>query len=138
MRYLLESEAPDLRVEVDSAGTGNYHIGAPPDERAQAAARSRGIDLSGLRARQVQVSDFRRFDLILAMDRQNIRALQLIEPKDSSPSAEIRLFLAYARGSGEREVPDPYTGSAGDFEHVLDLVTDAARGLIARLQERAQ
>jgi protein-tyrosine phosphatase len=134
---LLSGESPPLQVEVDSAGTGDYHIGEPPDARTRRAALKRGIDLGGLRARQVAPEDFTRFDLMLAMDRQNVRALEARRPRGSRATAEISLFLAYARVPGESEVPDPYSGGAGDFEHVLDLVTDAARGLIARLKERA-
>jgi low molecular weight protein-tyrosine phosphatase len=123
-------------VEIDSAGTGNYHIGAAPDLRSQHAALRRDIDMSGLRARQVSVEDFTRFDLILAMDRDNLRQLQAMRPKGST--AEVRLFMEYAQGSHGIEVPDPYSGGSQDFEQVLDLTTAAARGLIANLQQRAQ
>src|SRR5277367_5210517 len=80
-RHLLEQEAPELQVEVDSAGTADYHIGAAPDPRSQRAALSRGIDLSGLRARQVTADDFARFDLILAMDGDNLRELEAMRPQ---------------------------------------------------------
>ena len=138
LRHLLATEAPGLGVEVDSAGTGDYHLGEPPDLRSQQAAKRRGIDLSGLSARQVNRRDFDDFDLILAMDRKNLRDLQTLKPAGSR--AEVRLFLEYAgegRTSepGTLEVPDPYTGDAGDFEHVLDLVTAASRRLIGRLRE---
>jgi len=135
LKHLLASEAPQLKVEVDSAGTGNYHAGEPPDKRTQRAAMRRGIDLSGLRARQVVPADFARFDRILAMDNENLRALEAQKPKASR--AQLGLYLDYAEHAGGREVPDPYCGDAGDFERVLDLVTVAARGLIADLKKSA-
>jgi protein-tyrosine phosphatase len=94
-RHLLAQEAPELRVEVDSAGTAGYHIGHPPDLRSQRAAHARGIDLSGLRARQVTAEDFLRFDLILAMDRDNLQELAAMRPAESR--ARVRLFLEYLR-----------------------------------------
>src|SRR5271170_2992154 len=118
-RHLLEQEAPELQVEIDSAGTADYHVGAAPDSRSQQAALRRGIDISGLRARQVTENDFARFDLILAMDRQNLRELQAIKPERAH--AEVKLFMEYARSAGVLEVPDPYYGDAGGFEVVLDL-----------------
>jgi protein-tyrosine phosphatase len=137
LRHLLAREAPQLRVEVDSAGTANYHTGDPPDPRSQRAALGRDIDMSGLRARQVSPEDFMRFDLILAMDRDNLRRLNAMRPKRAT--AQVKLFLDYARLAGNAEVPDPYYGGPDDFERVLDLTTAAARGLIADLgQQRAQ
>jgi protein-tyrosine phosphatase len=136
LRQLLSQEAPALSVEVDSAGTANYHAGDPPDLRSQRAALRRGIDMSGLRARQVVAEDFTRFDLILAMDRDNLEQLRSMRPKGSM--AQLRLFLEYAHHLGRIEVPDPYYGGEHGFEEVLDLTTAAARGLIASLQQRAQ
>jgi low molecular weight protein-tyrosine phosphatase len=127
--------APSLAIEVDSAGVGDYHLGDPPDPRSRSAAASRGIDLSGLRGRQVERADFARFDLILAMDRRNLRALRAMQPRGSR--AQVELFLEFAGHPGA-DVPDPYTGTAADFERVLDLVIPACRRVIARLQERAQ
>ncbi len=135
-RHLLARQAPHLPVEIDSAGTANYHAGDPPDLRSQRAALRRGIDMSGLRARQVVPEDFTRFDLILAMDRDNLRELQAMRPKESK--AELRLLLEYAHRLDRVEVPDPYYGGERGFEEVLDLTTAAARGLIASLQQRAQ
>jgi protein-tyrosine phosphatase len=134
LRHLLAQRAPGLEVEVDSAGTADYHIGAAPDLRSQSAALRRGIDISGLRARQVAKADFTRFDLILAMDGQNLSALQAMKPKASR--AAIKLFLEYAPGSGVLEVPDPYYGDAGGFEQVLDLTSAASLGLIGALQQQ--
>lgn len=134
-RHLLAREAPELRVEVDSAGTAGYHIGDPPDLRSQRAAARRGIDLSGLRARQVTPADFGHFGLILAMDRDNLAELQRMRPARSR--AQLRLFLDYAPQLDLREVPDPYYGDASAFEEVLDLAAAASRGLIAALHEIA-
>ncbi len=134
-RHLLEQEAPGLRVEVDSAGTADYHIGEPPDLRSQRAAARRGIDLGGLRARQVTRADFARFDLILAMDRGNLLELEAMRPKNAR--ARLQLFLEYAPDSARLEVPDPYYGDASVFEDVLDLSAAASRGLLADLQKVA-
>jgi protein-tyrosine phosphatase len=130
---MLDGEAPKLQVEVDSAGTADYHIGEPPDLRSQRAALRRGIDLSSLRARQVRAADFARFDLILAMDGSNLRDLQGIQPRGSR--AGLRLFLEYAPELKRLDVPDPYYGDASGFEEVLDLCAAASRGLIAALQK---
>jgi protein-tyrosine phosphatase len=134
-RHLLAQEAPELRVEVDSAGTAGYHIGHPPDVRSQRAAQTRGIDLSGLRARQVTAEDFLKFDLILAMDRDNLETLEAMRPAQSR--AQVRLFLEYAPELGLIEVPDPYHGDARGFEEVVNLSVAASRGLIAALQKVA-
>ena len=134
-RHILVEEAPQLRLEVDSAGTGDYHVGRPPDPRSQRAAARRGIDLSGLRARQVTALDFLRFDLILAMDRGNRAALEVLQPAASR--ARIGLFLEYVEGLEDLDIPDPYWGDAEDFEHVLDLTTLASRALLADLRRRS-
>jgi protein-tyrosine phosphatase len=135
MRGLAVREAPDLVLTVDSAGTANYHPGAAPDRRAQAAARKRGYDLSKLRARQVRNGDFAAFDLILAMDRNNLGELQERAPRGAR--AKVQLFLDYAPDQSVREVPDPYYGGSGGFEEVLELIEAAARGLLRRMQEQA-
>jgi protein-tyrosine phosphatase len=132
-RQLAAAEAPGLPVEIDSAGTADYHIGAPPDARSQRAALRRGIDLSGLRARQVGVDDFARFDLIVAMDRNNLRDLKALQPKNSR--AQLKLFMDYAQESGVTDVPDPYYRGADGFEEVLDLTAAASRGLLAELHK---
>jgi protein-tyrosine phosphatase len=134
-RHLLRQEAPELQVEVDSAGTADYHLGEPPDLRSQRAAMRRGIDLGGLRARQVTPADFARFDLILAMDRANLLELEAMRPKNSR--ARVRLFLEYAPELGRLEVPDPYYRDASGFEEVLDFSAAASRGLLADLQKVA-
>jgi protein-tyrosine phosphatase len=133
LRMLAAQEAPRLALEVDSAGTADYHIGAPPDPRSQRAALRRGIDISGLQARQVTAEDFARFDLILAMDRENLRELRAMRPSNSR--AELKLFLEYAPEPQSRDVPDPYYRDAEAFEQVLDLATAASRGLLDALRE---
>ena len=135
LRDLVAREAPELRIEIDSAGTADYHIGEPPDSRAQRAALRRGIDLSAMRARQIAPEDFTRFDLILAMDCANLRDLESMRPHPGP--AKARLFLEFARDRGRLEVPDPYYGDARGFEEVLDLCEAASRGLIAELQHVA-
>lgn len=132
-RHLLK-EAGDLVVEVDSAGTHAYHVGSAPDQRSQAAALRRRFDLSSQRARQVAAADFERFDLVLAMDEDNYAILQSRCP--SQYQRKLRLFLEYG-SRGERNVPDPYYGGDNGFEHVLDLIEDAARGLLAELRRSA-
>jgi len=133
-RELVRREAPGLAVEVDSAGTHAYHAGSPPDERAIAAAARRGFDLTPLRARVVTLADFASFDLVLAMDEQNYRQLRGMAPE---PHRErVRLFLDFAPHLQRRDVPDPYYGGATGFEEVLDLVEEAARGLLATLRPR--
>jgi protein-tyrosine phosphatase len=133
--HVLKQEAPDLKVSVDSAGTAGYHIGSPPDPRTQRHALSRGIDLSGLRARQLAPEDYRSFDFVLAMDADNLAAMNARRPRGAT--ARLQLFMDYAPELGEPEVPDPYYGGASDFERVLDLTHAASRGLIRALQQRS-
>ncbi|HEY2781275.1 MAG TPA: low molecular weight protein-tyrosine-phosphatase [Steroidobacteraceae bacterium] len=135
LRSLAAREAPGLALEIDSAGTADYHVGAPPDPRSRHAAKKRGIDIGSLRARQVSAADFLRFDLILAMDRDNLRELEAIRPDNAR--ADLKLFLEYAPQTKSRDVPDPYSGGEGAFEEVLDLTTAASRGLLAALQKGA-
>lgn len=124
--------ATDPQIEVDSAGTHDYHLGEPPDARSVAAALRRGIDLSMLRARMVDAQDFESFDLILAMDEQNLRELQRRAP--AHRHGRLRLMMDYAPDAGRRFVPDPYYGGAPGFEEVLDLLELAADGLLQDLQ----
>jgi protein-tyrosine phosphatase len=121
-------------IEIDSAGTHAYHVNAPPDARAQAAARRRGIDLSPLRGRQAVRADIERFDYILAMDEENRDNLLAICP--SGLEHKIRLFLEYAPDRPEREVPDPYFGGDSGFDRVLDMIEDASHGLLAHLRQQ--
>ena len=131
-RRLLAERKLALDIEIDSAGTHDYHLDQPPDRRTIEAARRRGIDLSGLRARQVRTEDFERFDLILAMDMQNYEALRAQAPAAYRP--RIKLFMEFARDVERREVPDPYYGAAAGFEEVLDLLEAAAEGLLQQLE----
>ncbi len=131
-RHLLGRVAPELDVEIDSAGTHAYHVGDQPDQRAQAAAIRRGIDLSKIRARKVCTEDFCSFDLILAMDEDNLALLVDFCPQDQR--LKLGLFLEYAVESGAENVPDPYYGGANGFEQVLDLVEVASLGLIKDLR----
>lgn len=131
LRELQRREAADLAIEVDSAGTHAFHVGSGPDERAVIAARRRGIEMGDLRARVVQLHDFARFDLVLAMDRQNYEFLLGLAPPEYH--GRIRLFLDFAPELGRREVPDPYYGGPTGFEDVLDLVEAASRRLLAAL-----
>ena len=121
------------RVIVDSAGTHGYHVGEPPDRRAREAAAARGYDLSRLIGRQVSVQDFHDFDLILAMDWANLTHLERMCPPQHQ--RKLRLFLSYSRRYPNHEVPDPYYGGRDGFEQVLDMVEDAADGLIDRLRQ---
>lgn len=114
-------------LEFASAGTGSWHVGDPPDARAVAAARSRGVDISRQRARQVHVDDFDTYDLLIAMDEANVETLRAAAPEHHH--AKIKLFLAFADGVSATEVPDPYYGGADGFSHALDLIEAASRGL---------
>jgi protein-tyrosine phosphatase len=136
VRALAARELPELALEVDSAGTAGYHIGEAPDPRMRAAAARRGYDLTALRARIVEPSDFTRFDLILAMDRENLAVLRRRAPEETRE--RVRLFLEFAPHGELQEVPDPYYGGPNGFEEVLDLVEAAARGLLSYLRQRAR
>jgi protein-tyrosine phosphatase len=133
-REVAAREAPDLVVQVDSAGTAGYHVGSPPDPRTCAAAARRGYDLSPLRARIVEPEDFEQFDLILAMDRENLAALRHRAPKDAHE--RVRLFLEFAPELATADVPDPYYGGPNGFEEVLDLVEAAAHGLLNHVRRQ--
>ena len=129
MRALVERAGLADQFDLDSAGTHAYHMGSPPDPRSQQTAARRAYDLSALRARRVNSQDFELFDLILAMDRDNLALLE----QDCQPGLrhKLGLFLSYAGEIAEDELPDPYAGDQQGFEHVLDLVEAAARGLLA-------
>jgi protein-tyrosine phosphatase len=118
-------------ILVDSAGTHSYHIGSPPDPRSQATARSRGLDLSGLRARRFVSSDFIEFDYLLGMDQDNIADMHAIRPDDAR--ARLQLMLEYSDRFQQREVPDPYFSNEG-FDLVFDMVDDASRGLLRHMR----
>jgi protein-tyrosine phosphatase len=135
MRGLLRDAGLEDAVQVDSAGTGGWHAGEPPDGRATEAARRRGIGLDGA-ARQVAPEDFEAFDLIVAMDRANLRDLLAMAP-DEDAAEKVRLLREYDRDSADAphlDVPDPYYGGERGFEQVLDLVGAACRGLLDDLR----
>lgn len=134
LRVIAAREAPELGIEIDSAGTAGYHIGDPPDARSQQAGLRRGYDLAPLRARRVEAADFERFDFILAMDRENLSELQQRAPRGAR--ARLHLFLEFAPDAGTVEVPDPYYGGPNGFEHVLDLVEAASSGLLRHLRSK--
>jgi protein-tyrosine phosphatase len=141
MRALVAGAGLSDRIELDSAGTGDWHVGSAPDGRATAAAGARGIALVGS-ARQVAADDFIEFDLLLAMDRANLGELRRLAGSDEQ-RARVRLLREFdpARGAhspegwvgGDLDVPDPYYGSPGGFEEVLDLVQAACEALLAQL-----
>lgn len=130
-RRALEQAGLADDVEIDSCGVGSWHVGKEPDARAQQAALIRGIDLSGLRARQLNVQDFAEFDYVLGMDQDNLRAIRDRKPANSQ--AHIGLFLDFA-GTPGAEVPDPYYGGDEGFENVLNMIEAASNGLIQHLK----
>ena len=155
MRVLVREAGLQGQLEIDSAGTGGWHVGDPPDRRAVKAARARGIALEGA-AREVRREDFEDFDLLIAMDRSNLRALRQLAPSEEA-RAKVRLLREFDPAStrrarpagansadsgrraardasvGDLDVPDPYYGAAGGFEEVLDLVQAACRGLLEHI-----
>jgi len=138
LRHKLREAGLEGVVTVDSAGThGHWHAGEAPDRRSQAHAARRGYDLSGLRARQVVDADFDQFDLILAMDWDNLALLEDMCPPPAR--ARLRRLTEHCRRRASPVVPDPYSGGVDDFEQVLDLVEDACDGLVdlLRRQDRA-
>lgn len=121
------------RVEVDSAGTGGWHAGEPPDRRAIACARGHGVDIGGLRARQLRSADFHDFDWLLCADGDNLRDVRHLAPQGLERRAVLLLDWAGTAGTGTGEVPDPYYGGQADFEHVWSLVDTAAQAVVDRL-----
>ena len=135
MRSLVREQGLEGEIEIDSAGTGGWHAGAPPDARATQAAARRGIVLEGA-ARQVRPSDFEDYDLLLAADRENARDLRRIAP-DEDAREKIRLLRSFEPRAGkDLDVPDPYYGGPDGFEEVLDLVDAACRGLLEDVRPR--
>jgi protein-tyrosine phosphatase len=122
-----EAERLGLDVEIDSAGTGDWHLGHPPDQRAIAVARKNGVDISHLRARQVTPEDFRRFDHIVALDAKNLADLKAMQPADGK--AKLSLLLDHVDGQVGQPVPDPFYGEAELFDVTWDFVTVGAREL---------
>ncbi len=140
MRHVLLEAGLDCRVEVDSAGTGAWHVGDCADPRARKAARRRGIDLHGV-ARQVTREDLDSFDLVLAADAENERDLLVLAGEDPERRAKVRLLREFDQASvqtGELDVPDPYYGGPDGFDRVLDIVDAACRGLLTQIRVRTE
>ena len=140
MRHVLLEAGLDSRVEVDSAGTGAWHVGERADPRARAAATRRGIDLHSI-ARQVTREDLDSFDLILAADADNQRDLLALAGEDPARRAKVRRLREFDHASvntGELDVPDPYYGGPEGFDQVLDIVDAACRGLLAEIRARTE
>jgi protein-tyrosine phosphatase len=133
-RKMVFDEGLTEHIEIDSAGTHAYHVGNPPDRRAQQTADSRGIDLSDLRARQARSEDFTEFDYVIAMDQDNYHSLMSICPVGHED--RIHMFMDFAPSMRSREVPDPYYGGPEGFEKVFDMVDAASKGLLADIRRR--
>lgn len=136
MRTLVKDAGMEERFELDSAGTGAWHVGSPPDQRATATALSHGVMLEG-RARQIREQDFDQFDLLLAMDRANFRELRAQAPGEQA-RAKVRLLREFdpaSEGEVDLDVPDPYYGGPGGFEEVFELVRAACEGLLEQVRE---
>lgn len=132
-RALVEDAGLRDQFEIDSAGTGSWHVGEAPDKRAQQACRAHGIDISGHRARRVRAADFEHFDLILACDEENLR--DLIDMKPGGAKADVRLLMPFAGDPADRVVPDPYYGGPGDFENTVARAYAACTGLLRQLKK---
>lgn len=135
VRSKLEKKIPDL--EVDSAGTGSWHVGQPPDYRAIIVAAKYGLDISGLKGRQFNVSDFKKFDLILAMDESNLKDLSKLATSGED-ILKLHLYLDFAEHPSLREVPDPYYGDQRDFEKVFKLLDIAADRVANKMLKEKQ
>lgn len=127
------AEAAGLTLDIDSAGTHSYHVGAAPDARSMRHAAARGYDLSAQRARKVAAADFERYDHVLAMDHDNLALLKAACPPQHRH--KLGLFMQYASNSGSDVVPDPYYGGTQGFDQVLDFIEDASDGLIEALRK---
>ena len=132
-RYVVEAGLAE-NILIDSAGTHAYHIGEPPDQRAQETAARRGIDISGLRGRRATAADLDEFDYVLAMDQENLQNLLAIS--EEHHRQRIRLFLEFAEELDEKEVPDPYYGGPGGFDRVIDMIEEASAGLLANIRQK--
>ena len=132
-RHAVDAAGLHDPLECDSAGTHGYHIGEPPDQRAQHTAGRRGYDMSNLRGRKIGKQDFERFDYIVAMDRRNLSVLEGLCP--AQHAGKLALYCDFHAEYAGREVPDPYYGGPRGFEQVLDMIEAVSEGLIARLQQ---
>jgi len=136
MQKLVDEAGLQKAIELDSAGTHGYHVGASPDRRSQAAAAARGYDLSKLHSRQVADSDFVHFDMLLAMDKDNLYLLRERCPEQYQH--KLKLMMEFANHSPVTEVPDPYSGGMQGFEHVLDYLEDACSGLLKEVRSEIE
>ena len=127
----VEAQGLAASIQTDSAGTHSYHVGGPPDPRSQAAAHARGVDLTSLRARRFETSDFIEFDYLIAMDRGNLADMIAIKPGEEC--AAVKLMLEYSGKFEQQEVPDPYYGDGG-FDLVFDMIDDATSGLLGEIR----
>jgi len=134
LRHFIKINGLEKIVEVDSAGTHGYHVGEPPDPRTQRAAMARGYDLSQMRARRVAPQDLEYFDLILAMDKSNLSNLRRLATPECQ--GRIKLLMEYSEDFDDDEVPDPFYGLGHSFDLVLDMIEDAAKGLVKELKQR--
>ncbi len=132
LRHLAEQRG--LTIETDSAGTGNYHVGEAPDRRAVAAMRQNGIDISDLRARQFDPADVDRFDLLLAMDADNLRNMERVAPVPHF-HAKTKLMMDFAPKHPEREVPDPYFGEDEGFDQVYRMLVEACNAVLDQVEQ---
>lgn len=130
---IVEKAGLSEKILVDSCGTGQWHIGQPPDDRTQKAALKRGYDLSYLRARRLESEDFQRFDYILPMDQRNLEDVLAMQPDDFA--GKVQLMLEYGNDKSVKEVPDPYYGGKDGFEYVLDLLEQASANLLKDIQQ---
>ncbi len=130
-RKLVQQAGLEAKIQIDSAGTHAYHTGEPPDPRSQAAAKDRGIDISDLRSRVVEIEDFRNYDYILVMDHNNYNHLMNLSPPELQN--KIQLFLEYAPELKSQAVPDPYYSGLDGFELALDMIEKASYGLLKHL-----
>ena len=132
MNHLIREQGLDSQIECDSAGTSSYHIGSSPDRRMTAAAKHQGITLSGA-ARQFEAADFERFDLILAMDKDNYRDILRLD-RDGGYGDRVQLMCSFCQHHSDEEVPDPYYGGEAGFDYVIDLLKDACQGLLEHVR----
>lgn len=133
-RRKVEEAGLSKQIEIDSAGTHAYHVGSPPDGRAQQAGKKRGYHMADLRGRRVSEKDFVEFDYVLAMDMDNLSILQGKCPEQHAH--KVSLFMEHSKNFLEREVPDPYYGGPSGFEQVLDMVEDASAGLLDHIKRK--
>lgn len=133
-RKMVKDEGLEKHIEIDSAGTGAWHVGNPPDKRATQVAESKGIQMRDLRARQVDFGDFYQYDYILAMDNSNYR--NLFEMALPEHREKLHMFLSFTEAFTETEVPDPYYGGPEGFDYVFAMVDSASRGLLADIKQK--